>query len=91
MTKKTIYNLKLADELDFVVERFKQIRNLEYYAAQLKKRGGYNDFETRLAWNCLRMTIPSSTIYEWYEKYNCTDDHITTLVKKALKIVRGRT
>ena len=80
--------MKLDAELDFVVERFKQIRNLEYYAAQLKKCGGYNDFETRLAWNCLRMTIPSSTICEWYEKYGCTDDHITTLVKKALKIAR---
>lgn len=83
--------MKLANELDFVVEKFKQIRNLENYAATLKKSGDYNDFETRLAWDCLRMTIPSSTICEWYEKYGCTDDHITTLAKKALKIARGGT
>ena len=83
--------MKLANELDFVVEKFKQIKNLEDYAAKLKESGEYNDFETRLAWDCLRATIPSSTICEWYEKYGCTDDHITTLAKKALKIVRGGT
>lgn len=83
--------MKLANELDFVVEKFKQIKNLESYAAALKKSGKYKDFETRLAWDCLHRTIPASTICEWYEKYDCTDDHITTLVKKALKIARGGT
>ena len=83
--------MKLANELDFVVAKFKQIRDLESYAKKLKEYGQYDDFETRLAWDCLRMTIPSSTICEWYEKYGCNDDHITTLVKKALKIARGGT
>lgn len=83
--------MKLAAELDFVVEKFKQIKNLETYAANLKKSGAYNDFETRLAWDCLRATVPSSTVCEWYDKYDCNDDHITTIVKKALKIVRGGT
>lgn len=82
--------MKLQPELDFVVEKFKQIRNLEEYAAKLKEYGKYKDYETRLAWDCLRMTVSTDTICEWYNKYNCTDDHITTLVKKALKIVRGR-
>ena len=82
--------MKLAAELDYVVARFKQIRNLETYAANLKKSGAYDDFETRLGWDCLRKTVSTDTICEWYNKYNCTDEHITTLVKKALKIVRGR-
>jgi len=82
--------MKLAAELDFVVEKFKQIKNLEEYAAKLKEYGIYKDYETRLAWDCLRMTASTETVCEWYNKYNCTDDHITTLVKKALKIVRGR-
>ena len=82
--------MKLQTELDNIVQKFKQIRNLEEYAAQLKKCGDYKDFETRLAWDCLRMTVSTDTICEWYNKYNCTDDHITTLVKKALKIARGR-
>ena len=83
--------MKLADELDFVVARFKQIRNLETYAANLKKSGAYGDFETRLAWDCLRASVPTETVCNWYRKYECTDDHITTLVKTALKIVRGGT
>lgn len=83
--------MKLEKELDFVVERFKQIRNLEEYAEKLKASGNYKDFEKRLAWDCLHMTIHSSTVCEWYEKYDCNDDHITTLVKTALKIVRGGT
>lgn len=83
--------MKLKPELDFVVEKFKQIRNLETYAANLKKSGAYDDFETRLAWDCLRVAVPTKIVCEWYEKYECTDDHITTLVKKALKIARGGT
>ena len=82
--------MKLAAELDFVVEKFKQIKNLEEYTTKLKEYGKYKDFETRLAWDCLRKTVSTDTICEWYDKYNCNDEHITTLVKKALRIVRGR-
>ena len=82
--------MKLANELDFVVEKFKQIKNLEEYAVDLQKYGLYKDFETRLAWDCLRKTVSTDIICGWYDKYDCNDEHITTLVKKALKIVRGR-
>lgn len=81
--------MKLAQELESVVEKFKRIDNLEEYADALKKSGEYNDFETRLAWDCLRATVPAETICDWYEKYNCNDTHITTLAKAALKIARG--
>lgn len=83
--------MKLAAELDFVVEKFKQIKGLEEYATKLKASGDYNDLETRLAWDCLRLTIDLSTICSWYYRYECTDAHITTLVKTALKIARGGT
>ena len=83
--------MKLAQELDYVVEKFKQIKDLEEYAEYLKEKGNYKDFETRLAWDCLRKAVPLEVRYSWYQKYNCNDDHITTLVKKALKIARGGT
>lgn len=83
--------MKLQPELDYVVEKFKQIKSLENYAAKLKASGNYNDFETRLGWDCLRATVPVEVRYSWYEKYGCNDEHITTLVKKALKIARGGT
>ena len=82
--------MKLAQELDFVVEKFKRIENLEEYADALKKSGNYNDFETRLACDCLRAAVKSETICDWYEKYNCHDTHIATLAKAALKIARGK-
>lgn len=80
--------MKLANELNYVVEQFNKITDLEAYATHLKEHGKYKDFEKRLAWDCLHKTVPSSVICEWYDKYNCTDDHITTLAKNALKIVR---
>ena len=83
--------MKLAQEFDGLVQKFKQIKNLEEYAEQLKATGNFKDFETRLAWDCLRATVPVEVRCSWYEKYDCNDDHITSLVKKALKIARGGT
>jgi hypothetical protein len=83
--------MKLTQELDGLVQKFKQIKNPEEYAEQLKATGNYKDFETRLAWDCLRATVPVEVRCSWYEKYDCNDDHITTLVKKALKMARGGT
>jgi len=83
--------MKLESELNYVVEKFKQIRNLREYAEELRKSGKYNDFKARLGWDCLRMTVPSDTICGWYEKYECNDTHITVLVKTALKKVIGGT
>ena len=81
--------MKLQQELDFVVEQFKQITNLEEYAEWLKENGEYHNFENRLAWDCLHKTVGSKKICEWYDKYDCTDTHVGTLARKALHIVRG--
>lgn len=81
--------MKLLNELNYVVEQFKKLTDIEEYAMYLKEHGTYNDFETRLAWDCLRKAVPVEVRYSWYQKYNCVDEHITTLAKKALKIVRG--
>jgi hypothetical protein len=81
--------MKLANELNYVVEQFKHITNLNEYADELRASGDYKDFETRLAWDCLKASVPVDVRCSWYDKYNCTDDHITTLAKKALQIVQG--
>ena len=81
--------MKLAEELNFVVERFKKITNLEEYATWLKEFGEYENFENRLAWDCLHHTVGSKIICEWYRKYDCNDTHIGSLARKALRIVRG--
>jgi hypothetical protein len=79
--------MKLQAEYNYVVERFKKINNLPAYAEQLKASGEYQVFENRLAWDCLRSAVGVETICDWYDKYNCTDEHIQTLALKALKQV----
>ena len=77
--------MKLKSEIQFIRESFKGISNLREYAEILKANGNYKDFGTRLAWDCIRATIPSEIICGWYDKYNCNDDHITTLAKAVLR------
>ena len=77
--------MKLKSEIPFIRERFSKIPNLSEYAANLKANGKYNDFGTRLAWDCLRATISSEIICGWYDKYQCNDDHITTAAKAVLR------
>jgi hypothetical protein len=77
--------MKLESELPYIRKRFSLILNLPSYAKKLKETGNYKDFGTRLAWDCIHATIPSETVCDWYDKYNCHDDHITTAAKAVLR------
>jgi hypothetical protein len=78
--------MKLQKELPLVIETFnKNLERIKEYASVLKESGNYNDFNTRLAFDCLRAFVGTKTMCSWYEKYNCTDAHIKTLGIKALK------
>lgn len=79
--------MKLKNELDFTINRMQEITNLKEYAEELKESQNYNDFETRLAWDALRAAVGTQKICEWYDEYNCNDNHIETLAKRALKAV----
>lgn len=80
--------MKLQNELSGAVIRFSRIADqIPGYADRLKAQGGYNQFETRLAWDCLRTVYTSAEICAFYDKYACTDEHITTLAKAALREV----
>lgn len=57
------------------------------YAEKLKEQHNYNNYEKRLAWDILRFTVPVGIICSWYDEYNCTDEHITTLAIKLLHTV----
>lgn len=83
--------MKLKNELNNTIKEFKKIKHLIpkqiEYLKQEEKEGKCKDLETRLAWDCLHATIPSSQICKWYKQYNCNDNHIATLAKRALKEV----
>lgn len=76
--------MKLKNELEGLKNNIKKlgIDNVTNHAKELKKVGGYKDFNTRLAWDVMNATIITN---ELYGKYNCNDSHITTLGIKALK------
>lgn len=79
-------HIKLSPELPFVLEKFQpNLDRIRAYAALLRETGDYRNFETRLAWDCLRRYIGIGTITSWYEKHACTDKHITTLGIHALR------
>ena len=77
--------MKLKNEMPEMKNRFSAIlENIKAYAPTLAARGGYNDFVTRLSWDVLRACYKSTEICDMYEKYNCTDVHITTAARAAL-------
>jgi hypothetical protein len=80
--------MKLQNELNGLIEKLETIKTkIPPYAEQLKNTGGYKNFENRLAWDCLHAVVPVSVICEWYTKYDCNDEHISTLARKALNVV----
>lgn len=79
--------MKLQNEYSYVLTRFRKLKNLKHYAEGLRRSDNYNDFVTRLAFDCAAMTIPLNLRCEWYDKYNCTDSHLKTLYIKALKTI----
>ena len=78
--------MKLQKEFDTVKKAFTEnLERIKKYAPALKESGEYNDLEKRLTFDCLRAFIGSETMCEWYDKYNCNDNHIYTLGKSVLK------
>ena len=83
--------MKLQELLPEVTERFKTIPldRIKAHVEAVKGKGGYKDLETRIVWDCIHNTTTARKICEWYEKYNCNDEHITTLAKQAFKNAFG--
>lgn len=78
--------MKLQNELAFVKGKFTEnLDKIKAYAPKLKASGQYQDFEKRLTFDCLRAFVGSETMCDWYDKYDCHDNHIYTLGKTALK------
>lgn len=77
--------MKLSKLVPDMEKRFSRLNKLKEYAAYLKAHGTYNDYNTRLAWDCLRVAFTPDEICEWYTAYGCHDTHISTAAKAALR------
>lgn len=80
--------MKLKNELPNVISAFETVKQkIPTHVEWVKKEGNYKDLETRIAWDLLYATKGTRWICELYSKYDCNDDHITTLAKQALRQV----
>ena len=80
--------LKLEKELPNVIERIEILKsktNVIAYREQLKAKGNYKDFTTRFVNDIKYAILTPSELCEWYDKYQCTDKHITSLMVTACK------
>ena len=78
--------MKLQKEFETVKKQFADnLEKIKEYAPALKESGNYKDFEKRLTFDCLRAFVGTATMCEWYDKYDCNDNHIYTLGKNVLK------
>lgn len=78
--------MKLKNEVKTVLEKYQQRKtDIETYAKELKKVGGYKDFETRFAHDVIKGIMGTTYICDLYDKYGCNDRHIKTLSITALK------
>lgn len=80
--------LKLGKELPKVVERIEILKsktNVIAYREELRVRGTYKDFNTRFVNDVKYAILTPAEVCEWYDKYQCTDKHITSLMIAACK------
>lgn len=76
---------ELKNEVSRRVEILANRTDLEAYAKQLKESGNYKNFSVRLVNDIKYATFRSSEVCSWYEKYNCNDDHVTSLFLSVVK------
>ena len=78
--------MKLQEVYKETLDEFKKIsldsdllEKLKNHIHAVKESGGYKMLNVRIAWDIMRWRIGTSKMCDWYRKYDCNDDHITTL------------
>ena len=79
--------MKLQNELNDTIEKINKLGVQEVldYKEKLIKSNSFKILNTRLAFDVLNVIYSSDEIIELYDKYNCNDTHLETLMLKALK------
>ena len=83
-----VFKMKLKAILPVAIQRIellKQKCNVIEYREKLRKSGKYNQFDVRFSWDVGHAIFTTKEICSWYEKYQCNDDHITSLFKAACR------
>lgn len=83
-------SLKLQDELNLAIERVRAMMDrfgesaVRQTAAEWKRQGKSDVF---IACSIVKAAVGTNTICEWYDKYDCTDDHVTSLAIRTAKVL----
>lgn len=86
LDEQEVAQYEAKDELANVQAVFSEnLDRIKEYAPQLKASGRYKVFENRLAWDCLKAFVGVDTLCSWYDKYGCTDTHIESVGRAALR------
>ena len=61
------------------------LEKLKNHVQSVKESHEYKRLNVRIAWDIMRWRIGTSRMCNWYRKYVCNDDHITTLALRCLR------
>ena len=84
--------MKLQEVHKEILDEFKKIsldsdlgEKLKNHIQAVKESGEYKILNVRIAWDIMRWRIGISRMCDWYRKYDCNDDHITTLALRCMR------
>ena len=84
--------MKLQEVHKEILDEFKKIsldsdlwEKLKNHIKVVKESSGYKMLNVRIAWDIMRWRIGTSRMCDWYRKYDCNDDHITTLALRCMR------
>ena len=61
------------------------LEKLKCHIQAVKESGEYKMLNVRIAWDIMRWRIGTSRMCDWYRKYDCNDEHITTLALRCMR------
>ena len=61
------------------------LEKLKNHIQAVKESGEHKRLNFRIAWDIMRWRIGTSRMCDWYRKYECNDDHITTLALHCMR------
>lgn len=80
--------MKLQAELEATIERIEALKtkvDVLAYREQLRRLGNFNNFEVRFVNDIKTAIFTIDEICDMYDKYQCNDTHITSLMRAACK------
>ena len=72
------------DEFKKIILNCELLEKLKYHIKAVKESDEYKKLNVRIAWDIMRWRIGTQRMCDWYRKYDCNDDHITTLALRCM-------